>query len=865
MKADFFSARGTRWGYVTAVAGTAVAALLRGYLGRWVGESLPPFLLFYPVVMASAVLGGGCAGLLATVLSMAAVDFFFLEPRMIFGVSNLADASTLLLYFVICGFISLGGGALRRAQRELQQRALDLSETVGLLELSTSLARDLDDRIIRWNAGCQRLYGFTRQQALGQVSHELLRTGFPQPPEQIREELLGTGRWEGELEHVTAEGRRIIVKSEWQLWHDRTGKRAAILENSTDITFHKELEKSLRRSEQRFRTLTEVTAQVVCVFNVRGEALEESASWRRFTGLSEEDYRGWSWLNAIHEGDRQRIAEEWRRSLESAEPLNTELRLRHETGVYRFMAARAVPVRNRAGAVREWVATLTDVTASKRAEAARNNLLAIVEGSQDAIISKNLEGVVTSWNRGAQRIYGYSAEEMVGRNLTVLLPKDRLREEPRSMEAIARGETLQHFETQRLTKEGKLIDVAVSYSPMYDASGALVGISKIARDITSRKRYEAQLRLQSAALQAAANGILITDKAGAIQWVNHGVTTLTGFAPEEMIGRNPRIFNSGQHEREFYRDLWKTILKGQIWQGEIINRRRDGSLYSEEMTITPVTDEQGRISNFVAIKQDITQRKHSEEALREASRELAQLNQDLEEKVRERTARLTKTIEELEDFSYSITHDMRAPLRAMRGYISLLAKEELPQQTKNFLGRIAEAAERMDHLIVDALDFSKALRNELPLAPVNADALLRAMLEFYPAFHSPHADILIEGQIPPVLANSAGLTQCFSRLLSNAVKFVDKDRIPKVRIRAEARGSQVRLWFEDNGKGIPKASQGRVFELFNRLDRQGDGAGLSLVRKVVERMGGKVGVESEEGQGSRFWVELALAPEMAVL
>lgn len=240
---------------------------------------------------------------------------------------------------------------------------------------------------------------------------------------------------------------------------------------------------------------------------------------------------------------------------------------------------------------------------------------------------------------------------------------------------------------------------------------------------------------------------------------------------------------------------------------------------------------------------------------------IRQINERLETTVEQRTAELRKSIGELEHFSYSLTHDMRAPLRAMRGFATLLlteCKESLTRNGKDYLRNISMSADRMDQLIVDALDYSKAIREKLPLMTVDAAALLRGMLESYPMFQPSLVAIRIEGTIPPVIGNRAGLTQCFSNLLNNAVKFVLPGQMPQVRIWAEQDGGRVRVLFEDKGIGIRKDDHERIFEMFQRLnlDYPGTGIGLALVRKVVERMNGHVGVESEPGQGSRFWLDL---------
>lgn len=275
------------------------------------------------------------------------------------------------------------------------------------------------------------------------------------------------------------------------------------------------------------------------------------------------------------------------------------------------------------------------------------------------------------------------------------------------------------------------------------------------------------------------------------------------------------------------------------------------------------------------------ERKRIEAELEEARDLLAKQAKHLEKLVRERTARLEETVAELEHFSYSITHDMRAPLRAMQGFAEILLGEECPscpkELAKGYLRRIATAAERMDHLITDALQFSQVVRTEFPLKPVDVGVLLRGMVESYPNLHPPQAEVSLEGSFPWVLANEAGLTQCLSNLLDNAVKFVAPGKVAQVKVWAEARTEgaanngpsatdrsqpTVRIWVEDNGIGIAQEAQKKIFGMFQQLSAAypGTGIGLALVRKAAQRMSGRVGVESTPGQGSRFWLEFQAAP-----
>lgn len=273
---------------------------------------------------------------------------------------------------------------------------------------------------------------------------------------------------------------------------------------------------------------------------------------------------------------------------------------------------------------------------------------------------------------------------------------------------------------------------------------------------------------------------------------------------------------------------------------------------------------------------DIIERAQTQQDLRAAQDDLARANKDLENKVRERTAKLQETVAELEGFSYSLVHDMRAPLRAMLGYASILEMDAGPRlrpEESSLLQRISLAGRRMDQLVTDSLNFSKILLEDLPLRAVNLGALLRGMVETYPNLHPPQADISVEVGDLLVKGNEAALTQIFSNLLGNAVKFVAPGDHPRVRVWAEMRHpcealpgpapESILICVQDNGIGIPKAAHERIFAMFQRLHRAdeypGTGIGLALVKKSLERSGGEVFLESEPGKGSRFCVRLPLA------
>ncbi len=273
----------------------------------------------------------------------------------------------------------------------------------------------------------------------------------------------------------------------------------------------------------------------------------------------------------------------------------------------------------------------------------------ILDHALDGIIAINEQGLVESFNPAAERIFGYMAEEVLGKPLTFLMPERYRDAHQRGLErARSTGESRiigKMVEMHGLKKDGGEFPLELSLATWKIGTGTFY--TGIVRDITLRKLAEERLRLQSTALESAANAILIADRKGRITWVNPAFTRLTGYTPDEVLGQNPRLLKSGKHDQVFYQHLWETILSGQVWQGEMINRRKDGSLYTEEQTIAPVRGERGEISHFIAIKQDITERKQAEEALHALYGASLQIQESLG--LRQRLDRLLQTAQTVLD------------------------------------------------------------------------------------------------------------------------------------------------------------------------------------------------------------------------
>jgi PAS domain S-box-containing protein len=283
-----------------------------------------------------------------------------------------------------------------------------------------------------------------------------------------------------------------------------------------------------------------------------------------------------------------------------------------------------------------------EIAERKWVEEVRSRLSAVVESCDDAIISKTLEGTITSWNRGAEKVFGYSSAEALGRSMRMLLPPERINEESDILGQIRRGGNVDHFETVRVHKDGRKIDVSVTISPIRDSSGAIVGASKIARDITEHKRAEQALKKSLASSEAALQEladqkfaldqhaiVAITDIQGTITYVNDKFCAISQYSDDELIGKNHRILNSGHHSKEFFQEMYRTIAGGRVWHGEIKNRAKDGSIYWVDTTIVPTIGTEGKPRQYVAIRADITQRVRAQEVLAGQALELSRYAEEL--------------------------------------------------------------------------------------------------------------------------------------------------------------------------------------------------------------------------------------------
>jgi PAS domain S-box-containing protein len=359
------------------------------------------------------------------------------------------------------------------------------------------------------------------------------------------------------------------------------------------------------------------------------------------------------------------------------------------------------------------------------------------------------------------------------------------------------------------------------------------------------------LRKQARLIDLAPMAAIVRELDGTITFWSEGAEAIYGWTKEEALGRRTHDLLQTVFPTTL-EDILANVTLGRKWSGELRHKTKSGRDIIVQSHWLAEVDPEGQVVELLEANIDITKSK--------------MLQESLEFLVHQRTAQLERRNAELEAFAYSLSHDMRGPLRAIVSFTELALEDcagELGPETKEYLGRAAASARRLDRLLQDVLTLSRVSLREFPMQDVQLHELVRGLVCERLEFQAPVADLQIEGSLPVVHGHEALLTQVITNLLENAVKFVLPDTRPRVRVRGERLGEVVRFWVEDDGIGIDPRAQQKIFELFGRNERskdyEGTGIGLAIVRKAVERMGGRVGVESEPGNGSRFWVELPQA------
>jgi PAS domain S-box-containing protein len=380
----------------------------------------------------------------------------------------------------------------------------------------------------------------------------------------------------------------------------------------------------------------------------------------------------------------------------------------------------------------------------------------------------------------------------------------------------------------------------------------------------SEADLEGQKEWLRVTLTSIGDGVIVADPTGRVMLMNHEAERLTGWTNLEALHQPlAAIFKIiDQTTRVAEEDRVTTVLRDKRVLGLAHNTlliSRTAEEWPIEDSAAPICDAQGNVLGVVLVFHDATETRDAQASLRAYSA-------DLEKKVADRTTTLQQAVSELEAFSYTVSHDLRSPLRAMQGFSEAVLEDygdKLDEQGRTYLERIRNAGERLDKLIQDLLSYTRISREDSPLQAIDLNPLIASIIERDPLLNAPDTLVHVEGKLPRVMGREAALIQVLSNLLGNAAKFVPQGTPAKIQVRNEEHGNRVRVWIEDNGIGVSTQDQERIFQMFVQVNDGrvygGTGVGLAIVKKAVQTMRGTVGVESTDGTGSRFWFELEKA------
>jgi PAS domain S-box-containing protein len=524
------------------------------------------------------------------------------------------------------------------------------------------------------------------------------------------------------------------------------------------------------------------------------------------------------------------------------------------------------PIRHKDGSIVGVVNFFHDITERKQAERAKGLMAAIVDSSDDAIISKSLDGVITSWNKGAERIFGYSAEEAVGQNITLIIPQNRRHEEATILEPLRRGERIDHFETVRVSKNGKRVDISLSVSPVKDAGGCVIGASKVARDITERKQVERVLAERAMLLDLSSDAIFVRDLADRVTYWNKSASELYGYSAEEAVGQVSHELLRTEFPEPLER-ITEQLHQENRWAGELVHKRKDGSQAVVTSRWALERDADGNRKCVLETNNDITQRKRNENALRESEERLRALADELESKVSVRTQELNQRNIEVLEQSELLRELSTRLLQIQDSERRHMARElhDSAGQIVAALGmKLASVAQhaKQNPLLVNALQEGQQLVQELskeirttsyllhpPLLDENG---LSEAIPWYIRGLTERSGLTVDLNISENFGRlSDEMELTVFRIVQECMTNIHRHSGTKTAtIRLSRENDSVSLEIQDDGKGIPA-------QKLAEIQTQRAGVGITGMRERVRHLRGQMNVESNN-RGTKISVAFPL-------
>lgn len=700
------------------------------------------------------------------------------------------------------------------------------------------------------------------------IAHDVATCDFMAGTEDLAT-YLQTGIQAVQTTPLVSRGGQMLgmISTHWRQPHEPTEQELRLLDvlarQAADLIERKEAEYKLRQSECRKTGAFEAALDCIVSITHEGTITEFNAAAERTFGHRREDVMGRELAaTIIPPAYRDRHRAGLARYLETGEGsiLGRRLELTALRADGTEFPIELTVTRIPGEGPPFFTAFLRDITEHRRAELATARLAAIVATSDDAIISKDLSGVITSWNHGAERLFGYSAEEIIGQSVTLLIPLDHLDEEPQIIERIKRGEAIEHYETVRRRKDGSLLDISLTVSPLKDTTGRIVGASKIARDITERRRAEDALRESEERFRMLAENMAqfawTADATGWIYWYNQRWYDYTGTTLDQMQGWGWKQVHHPEHVERVVERIQQSWDTGEPWEDTFPLRGTDGQYRWFLSRARPIRDAAGNVLRWFGTNTDVTEQRELEKQISQQAQALADSNRRKDE------------------FLAMLSHELRNPLAPILNAVQLLKLQQGGTEIqRDAHAMIERQVSQLARLVDDLLEVSRISTGRIHLQQQRIDlrgVVQRAIDAVDPLCGQKSHSLAksLPDQPVWVYGDPMRLEQVVVNLLNNACKYTDKNGHIWIGLELASEGreppEECVLRVRDNGIGIAPELLPHIFDLFTQADESLDrsqgglGIGLSLVQSLVTMHRGRVEAQSTVGAGSEFIVRLPL-------